>query len=54
LWSFSGIPFFDGMHYRDAGNPSATPDTLVPPGQIVEKSIYVSNVKFGASLANEE
>ena len=26
-----GIPFLKGMKYKDAGNPSATPNTILPP-----------------------
>lgn len=44
--SFSGIPFLSGMKYTDAGNPSATPDTLIAPGQTISKDVYISRVKF--------
>lgn len=49
IGSFSGIPFLDGMKYKDAGNPSVTPDILVPPNQTVEKNFYISNVYFAGS-----
>lgn len=51
IGSFSGIPFLNGMRYQDAGNPSATPDTLIPPGQTIEKNLFVSTVKFGSNLS---
>ncbi|MEN6565878.1 MAG: hypothetical protein ABFC57_06220 [Veillonellales bacterium] len=44
--SFSGVPFLDGMRYTDAGNPSATPDTLIPPGNSVQKDIFLPRTEF--------
>jgi len=44
--SFSGIPLLGGMPYTNAGNPSALPDTVLLPGQSVDKSVYVSRVEF--------
>ncbi|AIF51310.1 hypothetical protein [Pelosinus sp. UFO1] len=49
--SFSGIPFLDGMKYRDAGNPAFTPNTIIMPGQIVEKSLFISNITYAASMS---
>lgn len=46
IGSFSGMPFIGGMKYRDAGNPSATPDLIVAPGQTITKDLYVSRVHF--------
>lgn len=42
----SVVPFIDGMKYVDAGNPSATPDTLVPPHKTIPKVIYSAYPKF--------
>lgn len=44
--NFSGIPFLDGMQYREAGNPSSTPDSVIAPGQTVSRELYVSSVNF--------
>lgn len=44
--SFSGMPFLDGMSGRNAGNPAATPDTVIPPGTTVTKILYLSRVSF--------
>lgn len=41
-----GIPFLGGMKYRDAGNPSATPNTIIPPGQSIAISAFVPRVEF--------
>lgn len=49
--SFSGIPFLDGMKYINAGNPSATPDSVIAPGQTLTKELNMSNVKFDKSWA---
>ena len=43
---FSGLPFLDGMKYVNANNPSALPDTVLPPGQDVDKAVYLSRVTF--------
>ena len=48
IGTFNGIPFLAGMKYKDAGNPSATPDTIVPPKQSIPVSLYLSNVSFSA------
>ena len=42
--NFSGMPFIGGMKFVDAGNPSVTPNTIIPPGQTLEQRIYVSRV----------
>lgn len=44
-----GVPFLEGMKYMDAGNPSATPDTIILPGQKVLKKVFIPNVKFVGS-----
>jgi len=44
--NYSGTPFLDGMKYKDAGNPSSTPDTLITPGQTITKTVYLPLVKF--------
>ena len=44
-----GIPFLEGMKYKDAGNPSETPDTIIPPGQKVMKRVFLPDVKFVGS-----
>lgn len=41
LGSTTGLPFLDGMKYRFAGNPSATPDAIVPPHQSVKVNVYI-------------
>lgn len=46
LGSFYGMPFLPGMKYQDAGNPSATPDTIIPPGGTVTQTLYISHVSF--------
>ena len=46
LGTFTGMPFLDGMKYTDANNPSATPDTVIPPNKSVYKTIYISYVKY--------
>lgn len=47
LGNFSGIPLLAGMKYNDAGNPSATPDTIIPPNKSVNVVLYISDVTFG-------
>ena len=44
-----GIPFIEGMKYKDAGNPSVTPDTIIPPGQKVMKRVFIPDVSFVGS-----
>ena len=44
--NFAGLPFLDGMKYVNANNPSALPDTILPPGQDVDKAVYLSRVTF--------
>ena len=44
-----GIPFIEGMKYKDAGNPSVTPDTIIPPGQKVMKRVFIPDVRFVCS-----
>lgn len=46
IGDFYGIPFLDGMKYANAGNPSATPDSIIPPKQTIKKPVYISRVKF--------
>jgi hypothetical protein len=46
MGNYSGIPFLPGMAYRDAGNPSATPDIIIPPNQSVSKTFLVSSCMF--------
>ncbi|WP_419046953.1 hypothetical protein [Phascolarctobacterium faecium] len=41
-----GIPFIPGMKYANAGNPSATPNTVLPPGAIINTATYISKVNF--------
>jgi len=45
----SCIPFLAGMKYRDAGNPSATPDSVIPPDGEVAKTIFFSDQIWGPS-----
>lgn len=44
-----GIPFLEGMKYKDAGNPSVTPDTIIPPGQKITKRVFIPDVNFVGS-----
>lgn len=46
LGTFYGIPFLPGMKYTNAGNPSSTPDTIIPPHKTVSTTLYISNVSF--------
>lgn len=46
LGDSKGIPFIEGMKYRDAGNPSATPDTILPPHDSSKLLIFSSRVKY--------
>lgn len=38
-----GVPFLGEMKMRDAGNPGATPNTIIPPGQTITKGVYTSS-----------
>lgn len=40
------MPFLEDMKYRDAGVGSATPDTLLAPGQSILKAVYISRVRL--------
>ena len=42
-----GMPCFANMNYRDVGNPSATPNTVIPPKQKVTVFPLVSTVIYG-------
>jgi hypothetical protein len=53
LGSFSGIPFLSGMKYKDAGNPSATPDTIIPANKTVSILLYISNITFNDGNWNQ-
>ena len=39
-----GIPFMSGMKYVDAGNPSATPNTVIPPGAKITIAANIPDV----------
>jgi len=54
IGNFSGIPFLDGMKFKDAGNPSATPDTLIPPGQTIRKTLNISSVRYGTTQTSSD
>jgi hypothetical protein len=41
-----GTPFLEGMRYADAGNPSATPPTIVGAGQKANVFVFTPNVRF--------
>ncbi|MDR2006568.1 MAG: hypothetical protein LBP78_04930 [Acidaminococcales bacterium] len=43
------MPFLPGMKYEDAGNPSATPDTILPPKKRQQLIVYFSNVNLSSS-----
>jgi len=44
-----GVPFLYGMKYKDAGNPSATPDSVIAPGQKTTIRVYLPEVSFYGS-----
>lgn len=46
IGSFTGIPFLPGMKYIDAGNPSVTPSSIIPPHSSININLYLSNPKF--------
>ena len=39
-----GIPFMSGMKYANAGNPSATPNTVLPPGAKITIAANIPDV----------
>ena len=41
-----GMPYIAGMPYREAGNPSATPNTIIPPKTVANISIYIPTISF--------
>lgn len=43
-----GMPCFANMNYHDAGNPSATPNTVIPPQQKITVYPLVSTVSYGS------
>ena len=45
IGTFSGIPFLDGMKYIDAGSPTATPNTVLAPGQTMTVALNISRTK---------
>ena len=45
IGAFSGIPLLDGMKYADAGSPTATPNTVLSPGQTMTIDLIISRVK---------
>lgn len=46
LGGYNGVPFFPGMKYKDAGNPSLLPSTLIPPHSVVEVSLLLGNPRL--------
>lgn len=42
----SFVPLIDGVKFKDAGNPSVLPNTILPPGRRVSLQVYASNVSF--------
>ncbi len=43
----SGMPFINGMKYIDAGKPSDTPNTIIPPKTFVNVDVYPAvHVKY--------
>jgi hypothetical protein len=44
IGSTGGTPFLDGMLWNHAGNPAATPDTLLAPWRYIIKEIYLPQV----------
>ena len=49
LGNYYGVPFLGGMKYKDAGNPSMTPDTLIPPWGVQEVTLFHGNPKWTSS-----
>ncbi len=49
-----GVPFLDGMKYMNAGNPNATPNSVIPPHQTIEKLVFLPNVKMMSRHWNVE
>lgn len=46
LGTFTGVPFVSGMKYKDAGNPAATPNTIIPPKGNVAVSLFISEIYY--------
>jgi len=47
----NGIPFLDGVKWKDAGNPSATPESIIPPGGSIDKTVFLPSVAFDSYRA---
>lgn len=41
-----GIPYLENMPYRDAGNPSATPNTIIPPGNTATVRVWLPDIAY--------
>lgn len=46
LGEYSGLPFFDGMKYIDAGRASMLQNTVIPPLAKKEISVFLANVEY--------
>lgn len=46
LGYYNGLPFLDNMQYKDAGNPTKTLDTIVPPGKTISRDIYIAKTSY--------
>lgn len=46
LGSFTGVPFISGMKFKDAGNPAATPNTIIPPKGTVNVTLFNSAIFY--------
>jgi hypothetical protein len=53
IGTFSGTPFLSGMKYKDAGNPSATPDSIIPPQKALSTALFISQVSFEGGNWNQ-
>lgn len=46
IGSSSGIPFIEGMKYQNAGNPAATPNTIIPTGKTIKTQLYLPTAQY--------
>jgi len=46
MGTFNGMPFLNGMACANAGNPSATPDSIIPPHKTITIDLLISDIKY--------
>lgn len=46
LGNYDGVPFFSGMKYSEAGNPSLLVNTVIPPLMTKSKGLALGNPKY--------